>query len=107
MREKDVRDQKVFKVVGRQKGEISHLPILEGAAGGEEDDQGGELRLLLGDDGETQPQPAFQVKVSWNYLSLINSKSFFAVSVDTRINSMWHGSVLCRGRSRNSRRSAR
>ena len=38
------------------------MPIFKGAAGGEEDDQGGELRLLLGDDGEAHPQPAFQVK---------------------------------------------
>ena len=36
-----------------------HFPIFKGAAGGEEDDQGGELRLLLGDDGEAHPQPAF------------------------------------------------
>ena len=65
------------------RGDLSHLPFLEGAAGGEENDQGGELRLLLGDDGEAQPQPAFQVNMSWKYLSLINSESFFAVFVDT------------------------
>ena len=36
----------------------SDFPIFKGAAGGEEDDQGSEFRLLLGDDGEAHPQPA-------------------------------------------------
>ena len=38
---------------------------------------------------------------------MINSELFYAGTVDNLINSVWQGSIFCRGKSLNSRRSAR
>ena len=61
VREKNVRDQKVFKVNNR--AIWNHYIGAQGAAGGEKDDQGGKFRLLLGHDGEAHAQPVVQVHV--------------------------------------------
>ena len=60
VREKNVRDQKVFKVDNLE----THIVILEfnqGAVGGEKNDQGGKFCFLLGNDGEAHTQPVIQV----------------------------------------------
>ena len=66
VREKNVRDQKVFKVDNLE----PHIVILElkpqGAVGGEKNDQGGKFCLFLGDDGEAHTQPVVQVHVGHN-----------------------------------------
>ena len=69
VREKNVRDQKVFKVDNLEPHTLLlqwscssyYIGAAEGAVGGEKNDQGGEFCLLLGDDGEAHTQPVVQV----------------------------------------------
>ena len=60
VKEKNVRDQKVFKV-NRSIWYCCLYVEAEGAVGGEKNDQGGELCLLLANDGEAHTQPVIQV----------------------------------------------
>ena len=60
VKEKNVRDQKVFKV-NRSIWYCCLYVEAEGAVGGEKNDQGGKFCFLLGNDGEAHTQPVIQV----------------------------------------------